>query len=71
MDMTKREAAAIIRKAFKSAGWDPKGKVYSRRSDYFDELVVELRYLDEDARSEVEYAINNIPRNVNFSFEIE
>ncbi len=70
-EMNKREAAALIRKAFRREGFDPKGHVYSRRSDYYDELVVELRCLDEEARNYVEFVINEIPRDINFSFEIE
>jgi hypothetical protein len=69
--MDKKTAAALIRKAFKKAGCDPRGKVYSRRSDYFDHLVIELRHLTEDARSTVECAISEIPRDINFTFEIE
>ncbi len=69
--MDKKTAAALIRKAFKKVGCDPRGKVYSRRSDFFDELVVELRYLDEDQRCSVEVVIDEIPRDVNFTFEIE
>jgi len=69
--MNKRQAAALIRKAFKSEGFDPRGKVYSRKSDFYDELVVELSYLDEDARCHVECVINDIPRDIDFSFEIE
>jgi hypothetical protein len=69
--MNKREAAALIRKAFRREGFDPKGRVYSRRSDYYNELVVELRYLDEEARDYVEFVINEIPRDIDFSFEIE
>ena len=69
--MNKREAAALIRKAFKREGFDPKGHVYSRRSDYFNELVVELSYLDDEARNYVEQVISEIPRDIDFSFEIE
>ncbi len=69
--MTKQQAAALIRKAFRSEGFDPKGRVYSRKSDFFNHLVVELRYLDEDARCHVECVINDIPRDIDFTFEIE
>ena len=69
--MDKRKAAALIRKAFKREGFDPKGHVYSRRSDYFNELVVETHCLDDEARRHVESVIDEMPNDTDFSFDIE
>jgi hypothetical protein len=69
--MDKRKAAALIRKAFKREGFDPKGHVYSRRSDYFNELVVETHCLDDEAREYVESVIRDIPNDIDFSFDVQ
>ena len=70
--MKAAEAARKIRAAMKQAGIDPKGRVRVASNDYVTVLHIDLRYIyDDEAKWQIEEAIDEIPDNGLFDWEIE
>lgn len=69
--MNASQAAAIVRRAIKKTGNDPRGMVIVRNTDYYSEVTVSLRGIRDEQREEIESVIFNIGNSDKFTWNVE
>ena len=57
------QIAQKVRAAMKRNGVNPNGRVICQQSDYHSEIEVDLRWIDDDARFEIEDVIEELSQD--------